>query len=110
MNLKVVILESAEHDLKELRCYIIKNFSHETWMKTYGKIKKAIRNLKAFPYAGAIPEELKKLNLSQYRQILSGMNRIIYEVRQDTLYIHVIVDARRDMNTLLTRRLLRIIQ
>lgn len=107
MSLKVVILESAEHDLKELRSYIVKNISVETWLKTYGNIKKVIRNLKTFPNAGAIPDELEKLNLSQYRQILSGMNRIIYEVRQDTLYIHVIVDARRDMNTLLTRRLLR---
>jgi len=109
MSLKVVILESAEHDLKELRSYIVKNFSVETWLKTYGNIKKVIRNLKTFPYVGAIPDELEKLNLSQYRQILSGMNRIIYEVRQDIIYIHVIVDARRDMNTLLTKRLLRII-
>jgi plasmid stabilization system protein ParE len=107
--LKIVILESAEHDLKELRGYIIKNFSFETWQNTYSKLKKSIRNLKTFPYAGLIPEEIEKLNLSQYRQILSGMNRIIYEVRQDIIYIHVIVDARRDMNTLLTRRLLRII-
>jgi toxin ParE1/3/4 len=35
------------------------------------------------------------------------MNRIIYEVRQDILYIHIIVDARRDLKTLLIRRLLR---
>jgi toxin ParE1/3/4 len=41
MSLKVVILESAEYDLKELRDYIVKNFSLETWLKTYGKIKKA---------------------------------------------------------------------
>jgi plasmid stabilization system protein ParE len=109
MSLKVVILESAEHDLKELRDYVVKNFSVEIWQNTYGKLKETIRNLKAFPQAGAIPEEITKLNLSQYRQVLSGMNRIIYEVRQDTLYIHMVVDARRDMESLLTRRLLRII-
>jgi toxin ParE1/3/4 len=109
MSLKVVILESAEYDLKELREYIVKNFSLETWQNTYSNLKRAIRNLKTFPYAGSIPDEVEKLSLSQYRQILSGMNRIVYEVRQDTVYIHVIVDARRNMNTLLTRRLLRII-
>ena len=109
MNMKVVILESAEHDLKELRGYIIKNFSFETWQNIYAKLKEGIRNLKAFPQAGSVADELEKLNLSQYRQVLSGMNRIIYEVRQDTIYIHIIVDARRDMTSLLTRRLLRII-
>ncbi|MDP2902820.1 MAG: type II toxin-antitoxin system RelE/ParE family toxin [Methylovulum sp.] len=108
MSFKVVMLESAEHDLKELKAYIVKNFSVETWRNTYDKIKKVIRNLKTFPHAGSIPEELEKLNLCQYRQVLSGMNRIIYEVRQDTLYIHIIADARRDLKTLLARRLLQI--
>ena len=107
MSIKVVILESAEHDLTELRRYIVKNFSLKIWQNTYDKIKEVIRNLKTFPYTGSIPEELEKLNLSQYRQVISGMNRIIYEVRQDTLYIHIIVDGRRDMASLLTRRLLR---
>jgi len=107
--MKVVILESAEHDLKELKSYIVKNFSVETWQSTYDKIKAVIRNLKTFPHAGSIPEEFEKLNLSQYQQVISGMNRIIYEVRQDTLYIHIITDARRDLKSLLTRRLLRTI-
>jgi toxin ParE1/3/4 len=77
VNLKIIILESAEYDLKELRSYIVKNFSLQTWQKTFDQIKEAIRNLKTFPYAGSIPEEFEKINLSQYRQVLSGMNRII---------------------------------
>ncbi len=109
MSLKVVILESAEHDLKELKSYIVKNFSVKTWQNTYEKIKKTIRNLQSFPDAGSIPEEIEKLNLSQYRQVLSVKNRIIYEIRQNTIYIHIIVDARRDLKSLLARRLLRII-
>jgi len=107
MSFKIIILESAEHDLKELRRYIVKDFSQETWQKTFDRIKEAIRNLKTFPYAGSIPEEFEKINLSQYRQVLSGMNRIIYEVRQDSVYIHLIADTRRDLKALLTRRLLR---
>ena len=48
------------------------------------------------------------LNLTQYRQILSGMNRIIYEVRQETIYIHAVCDTRKDMKTLLMKRMLRV--
>ena len=107
MSCKVVILESAEQDLKELKAYLVRNFSAEVWQSSYDKIKAAIRNLKAFPCAGSIPEEIEKLNLGQYRQLISGMNRIIYEVRQDIIYIHIIADARRDLQTLLARRLLR---
>ena len=107
MSFKIIILESAEHDLKELRRYIVKDFSQETWLATFDRIKEAIRNLKTFPYAGSIPDEFEKINLNQYRQVLSGMNRIIYEVRQDSVYIHLIADTRRDLKALLTRRLLR---
>lgn len=105
--MRVVLLASAEHDLKELRRYIVKNFSVATWKKTYGKLKESIGHLADFPLLGAIPEELEALNLTQYRQILSGKNRVIYEVRQDIVFIHVIVDTRRDMVSFLMTRLVR---
>jgi plasmid stabilization system protein ParE len=106
VNTKVIILESAERDLIELKQYLVKNFSHHTWQESYDKIKKTIRSLKTFPETGSVPEEFKQLNLTQYRQVISGMNRIIYEVRQNTVYIHVIMDARQDLKSLLIRRLL----
>lgn len=101
------MLESAELDLKDLRSYIIKEFSLSTWQKTLQQIKASIGHLARFPLLGAIPDELRNLNLTQYRQVLSGMNRIIYEVRQNTVYIHLIVDARRDMPSFLMWRLVR---
>jgi plasmid stabilization system protein ParE len=105
--MKIVILESAELDLKDLRSYIVQNFSAATWQKTFRQIKASIRNLASFPGLGSIPDELQTLNLTQYRQVLSGLNRIIYEVRQDTLYVHLVVDSRRDLLTFLLRRLVR---
>ena len=87
--------------------YIVKNFSVTTWRATYAKLKLAIRNLALFPQLGGIPSELETLNLTQYRQILSGKNRVIYEVRQDAVYVHLIVDARRDLKEVLMQRLLR---
>ena len=105
--MKVVILDSAEQDLKDLRGYIVREFSRDTWLKTFDKIKTSIRNLAKFPLLGAIPPELEALHLGQYRRILSGKNRIIYEPRSDTVYIHMVVDARRDMKSLLMQRLMR---
>ena len=105
--MKVVILDSAEQDLKELRSYVVKNFSQATWLKTYSKLKESIRNLATFPLLGAVPPELESLNMNQYRQIISGMNRVIYEPRADAVYIYMIVDTRRDLETLLMQRLMR---
>ncbi len=107
MIVNVVILDSAEQDLKELRRYILKNFSVEIWEQTYRKLKDAMRNLQKFLLAGSIPEEIAKLNLTQYRQIISGMNRIIYEVRHNVIYIHLISDSRRELGTLLANRFMR---
>ena len=103
--MKTVILTSAKTDLQQLRGYILKNFSEDVWQSTYEKLKESIRNLTAFPYLGAIPQELGDIHIHQYRQVICGMNRIIYEVRGDTLYVHVIVDTRRDLSALLMRRL-----
>ena len=105
--MRVVMLASAEFDVKELRRYIIQNFSQDTWQKTYGKLKETIRSLASFPHLGSIAPELETLHLSQCRQVLSGMNRIIYKVGQDVVYIHIIVDSRRDLKSFLMHRLVR---
>ncbi|WP_408599511.1 type II toxin-antitoxin system RelE/ParE family toxin [Pseudomonas sp. PLMAX] len=106
MSLKVVILQSAETDLKELRAYLVKNFSSQAWQSTYSSLKAAIRHLGEQPYSGSIAEEIEKLNLSQYRHILSGMNRAIYEVREQTVFVHIIADTRKSLSALLMKRLL----
>ena len=107
MKYAVFILKSAEQDLHDLKQYLVKNFGMADWQNSYGNLKAAINNLESFPFSGSIPDELQHINLAQYRQVIAGKNRIIYEVRQTTLYVHIVVDTRRDMKTVLTRRMLR---
>lgn len=109
MSVSVVFLSSAELDLKELKSYIVKNCGKEAWQVSYSRIQEAVGTMQTFPLRGKIPEELGRLNLTQYRQVISGMNRIIYEVRQETVYIRTVCDTRKDMKSLLTKRLLRTI-
>ena len=85
MSVQVVFLKSAELDLKELRGYMVKNFGKDTWQASYTKIKDAVNTIRTFPLGGNVPEELERLNLTQYRQVIAGMNRIIYEVRQEII-------------------------
>lgn len=108
MSFQVVFLRSAELDLKELKTYITNNFGQDAWRVSYGKLKKSVSSLGTFPLKGNVPEEIQSLNLTQYRQVISGMNRIIYEIRQETIFIHIVCDIRKDMRSLLTKRLLRI--
>ena len=103
--MKVVFLQSAETDLKDLRSYIVKNFGKDFWLTTYEKVKESVDMIQDHPKLGRIPPELESLNIAQYRQVLSGMNRIIYELRDDTAYIHIVCDSRRDLQGLLMRRI-----
>ncbi|AKS06868.1 type II toxin-antitoxin system RelE/ParE family toxin [Pseudomonas trivialis] len=106
MTFKVVILHSAKRDLKEIKSYLIRQFSTSTWQQSYDALKQAMRRVETQPYAGSIPEEIEKLNLSQYRQVVSGMNRIIYEIRDQMIYIHIIADTRKNLQALLLRNLI----
>lgn len=106
--MRAAFLEGAQEDLKELRHYVIKSFGKAAWQEAYQKIKDSIQALQTFPQGGSIPDEILDLGLQQYRQVISGMSRIIYEVRGEVIYIHIVCDTRRDMRTLLSRRLLRV--
>lgn len=107
MTISVVVLKSAEADLFDIRHYIIKNFGRTTWNKSYNDLKKSFKQISAYPEAGRIPDELNGMGMEHYRQILSGMNRIIYELRDNTAYIHIVCDTRRDLKDLLMTRVLR---
>jgi len=103
---RAVFLAEAEKDLRALRKYLIRQFDKATWLHAYAGIKATVRAAAAFPQSGTILPELEAVGLMQYRQVLAGMNRIIYEVHGDMLYIHIVCDTRRDLRSLLARRLL----
>lgn len=107
MSLKVVILDSAKLDLTELRSYIVARFSQAAWLEISSHLRSVLKTLADSPQAVSVPPEIQMLNLDEYRQVMAGMNRIIYEVRHDMVFVHAIVDARRDMVSVLTKRLLR---
>lgn len=106
MSFRVEILHSAKSDLKEIKSYLTRQFSAASWQQTYDSLKQALRRIETQPYAGSMPEEIERLNLSQYRQVVCGMNRIIYEVRDKTIYVHIIAETRKNLQSLLLKSLI----
>lgn len=105
--MRVYFLEPAERDLKELRDYILENFSRRQWLETYGRIRESVDTISRFPQAGTVTPELISLGANQFRQVLSGMNRIVYEIRGIDVFLHFIIDNHKDFQSVLSRRLLR---
>lgn len=105
MSYRVLLTDSAARDLEELDAYITQNDSPASAEHVLGKIENVINNLSEFPERGAYPQELLSLGIREYRQVFFKPYRVIYRVIKNAVYIYLIVDGRRDMQTLLNRRL-----
>jgi toxin ParE1/3/4 len=70
------------------------------------RLQKAFGSLSENPHRGAYPKELLSIGVREYREIFFKPYRIIYRVIDNKVYVLFIADGRRDMQTLLQRRLL----
>ena len=65
-----------------------------------------MEGLVEFPERGSYPKELVALGITDYRQTAFKPYRVIYRVLGDRVVIYLIADGRRDMQSVLARRLL----
>ncbi|MBI5637477.1 MAG: type II toxin-antitoxin system RelE/ParE family toxin [Nitrospinae bacterium] len=106
MPFAVHLTSDAVHDLEELYDHIARHDAPEKAEHVLDKIEKAVATLAASPKRGAYPKELLALGIRDYREIFFKPYRIIYRVIDNAVYVLLISDGRRDMQTLLQRRLL----
>lgn len=106
MRYKVFLTEAAERDLEDLHDYVVANDSPAAARHLLEGFEKTAASLTEFPERGSWPQELLTLGIKEYRQLMFKSWRIIYRVLNDAVYVYMVADGRRDMQTLLTRRLL----
>ena len=106
MPFAVLLTNDAARDLEELYDYIALHDAPQKADYVLEQVEKAFSTLSEFPERGAYPKELVLLGIREYREIFFKPYRIIYRVIDKNIYVLLIVDGRRDMQTLLQRRLL----
>ena len=106
MPFTVLLTHDAARDLDELYDYIARHDTPGKADHVLEQIDKAFLSLSESPERGAYPKELLALGIREYREVFFKPYRIIYRVMDNNVYILLIVDGRRDMQTLLQRRLL----
>ena len=94
-------------DLDEIGEYIAKHDAPAKADHVLGKIEDAVMSLEHFPERGAPTKELVALGIREYRETYFKPYRIIYGIEAATVTVYLIADGRRDMQTLLQKRLLR---
>jgi toxin ParE1/3/4 len=106
MGFAVLLTNDAARDLDEIYNYIALHDSPQKADYVLEQIEKVFSSLSEFPERGAYPKELLTLGIREYREIFFKPYRIIYRVMDNIAYVLLIVDGRRDMQSLLQRRLL----
>jgi len=104
---KVNLSFSAEDDLYEIYKYIYLNDSVEKAEKLYSKLYEKCVMLKEYPYRGHIPQELSLFGINDFLEIIYKPYRIIYQIIEKEVFVHCILDGRRDMQKLLQEQLIR---
>ena len=106
MGFEVLLTNDAARDLDEIYNYITLHDSHRKAGYVLDQFEKVFSSLSEFPERGAYPNELMALGIREYRETFFKPYRIIYRVMDNVVYVLLIADGRRDMQSLLQRRLL----
>jgi toxin ParE1/3/4 len=103
---RVSLTAGAERDLEAIYDYIVEFDTRAGADHVLDKLLKAAESLAGFPERGAYPRELLDLGIREYRQVFFKPYRLIYRIIGKHVYVYLIADGRRDMQSLLARRLL----
>jgi toxin ParE1/3/4 len=106
MSYRVFLTQDAVRDLEEIDEFLTASDSDAKADHVLGKIEAALQRLSESPERGNRPRELLSLGVGDYRQVFFKPYRIIYTIRRKDVYVLLIADGRRDMESLLQSRLL----
>ena len=107
MRYEVRLTMDAAVDLEEIYEYVAVHDSPKRADSLLSKIESSFDGLEQNPLRGTYPKELVSLGIREFRQVYFKPYRVIYKLADDVVFIVLIADGRRDMRTLLERRLLR---
>jgi len=104
---RVRLAEDAEQDLIDICHHVATHDSVEKAAYVLDQLEALCSRLSELPQRGHVPPELDRIAMTNYREVHFKPYRVIYEVIGDEVFIHCVVDGRRDMQSLLERRLVR---
>ena len=102
----VIVSDFAKEDLHEIIAYY-QSLSQKYVDKTISAFENNIISLKSFPKKGRIIPELQQQGIENYREIIQDYYRIIYEINNDEVYIHAVIDGRRNFEDIIISKIMR---
>ncbi len=106
MRYEVLLTEDAQQDIEDIHAYVAESDSPAQADRVLDKLMQLADSLARFPGRGTFPRELQLLGMRDFRQVFFKPYRVIYRTVGHCVHVYLVVDGRRDMQTLLARRLL----
>ena len=106
MGFEILLTKDAACDLEEIYNCIVLHDSSQKADYVLARIEEVFFSLSEFPERGVSPNEFLPLGIREYREIFFKPYRIVYRAMDNIVYVLLIVDGRREMQSLLQRRLL----
>ena len=103
---EVLLTEGAAQDLEAIHDYLSAFDCVANANSVLDELMDAAASLSQLPERGSYPKELVGLGIKEYRQTFFKPYRVIYRVTGSQVIIYLIADGRRDMQSVLARRLL----
>ena len=106
MKYAVLLTRGAEQDLEAIVDYISEVDGPVRSSHVVDQFNGCFERLSSMPERGSHPRELLSLGNKEYRQVFFKPYRIIYRIFGKTVVVYMVADSRRDLQSLLSRRLL----
>jgi toxin ParE1/3/4 len=104
---KVFLTQSAQEDLQDIYDYVALRDAPLKAEQLLDRLEALIESLNRLPERAPVTKELREIGIRDYREVYFKPYRVIFRVTVDKVVVHLIVDGRRDMQTVLQQRLLR---
>jgi toxin ParE1/3/4 len=101
----VFLTDDAQADLQDLYDYVAEHDSPLKADQLLTKLETLLASLDHMPERGTVTKELRELGIREYREIYFKPYRAIYRVVGSRVIVYLVVDGRRDMQSVLLRRL-----
>ena len=103
---EVIVSQFAEDDLSEIVEYYF-SLNPNYVENIVSEFETNVLSLQQYPKRGGIVSELDRQGISQYRELIQGYYRIVYEISKDKVIVHTIFDGRRNFEDIIISKLSR---
>lgn len=95
---RVRLADDAEQDVIDIYRHIAAHDSAEKAAHVLEQLESLCANLAGLPLREHLPPELDRIGVTNYREVHFKPYRVIYEVIGQDVFIHCVLDGRRDIS------------